>query len=169
MFNSKGFSLLEILVTLFILSILLSLAIPSYRIFLHQSQDKIMRETLFRAIHLARSEAMSRGEAVSLGKNGKSWEQGIILFVDQKEDGSVENAEQIIVRFDAAKRRGVLHWRSALGREYLRMLPSGIAEENAAFWFCAEGESQSVWGVMINQAGKARLANNAEMKLFPCA
>jgi type IV fimbrial biogenesis protein FimT len=100
----SGFTLIELLVTLSVASILLSVAVPSYRAFVQDSLLMTQSNSFSSAIALAKSEAIKRSSRVTIcsstnGANcngGTVWSDGWIVFADPDGSGGVEAGEQII-------------------------------------------------------------------------
>jgi len=156
-----GFSLIELLFTVAIAAVMFGLCVPAYNQFFTKSKESVLRMQLLHAINLARREVIMRGEAVTLCGSSdhvtcsEHWGSGQILFVDEKEDGRVIDKEHVISVF-YSEAKGTLHWRSALGRDYLQILPDGLAHtENGSFWFCPVGVVDPVWAIVVNKAGRA--------------
>jgi type IV fimbrial biogenesis protein FimT len=61
-----GFTLLELLITLILVSILVFLSTPSFSDLIHQNGIDSAKQELKKAIHLARTEAVMRGRTVYL-------------------------------------------------------------------------------------------------------
>lgn len=88
----SGFTLVELLITLIIVSILLAIGLPSLKSFLQGNQLVAGTNELLSAIHIARSEAIKLQTSVTIcgSTNGTSctdpatnnWEDGWIVFVD---------------------------------------------------------------------------------------
>lgn len=104
---SRGFTLIELLVTLSVASILLSIAVPSYRVFVQDSLLVTQSNSFFSAMALAKSEAVKRNSPVTICSStdgatcngGAVWSNGWLVFADTNNDGSVdagEPGEQII-------------------------------------------------------------------------
>jgi type IV fimbrial biogenesis protein FimT len=62
----RGFTLVELMVTLFVLAILLGIAVPSFRDAAVGSRVSSYANDLVASVHLARSEAIKRNDAVTL-------------------------------------------------------------------------------------------------------
>ncbi len=82
----KGFTLIELMVTVAVLAILLTIGIPSFQAQLERSRFGAAREAVLTALSQARSEALTRGEPVELCRgggggcnDGKDWSSGWIL------------------------------------------------------------------------------------------
>ena len=72
----RGLSLLELLATLVILSILVSLAAPSFSRMLAEQRLRQVGTELRVSLSSARSEAVKRNEGVSLIQQGSDWSNG---------------------------------------------------------------------------------------------
>lgn len=91
-----GFTLVEIMITLIIVSILLTVGVPSLQSFFQGNNLVAATNELLSAIHVARSEAIKLQTRVTIceSSNGTSctnpanndWEDGWIVFVDSNSD-----------------------------------------------------------------------------------
>ncbi|MDR3492721.1 MAG: GspH/FimT family pseudopilin [Gammaproteobacteria bacterium] len=163
----KGFSLLELIVTISIATILFALMIPSQKIFIDKTAEQVSSSQLLRAMSLARSEASSRGRVVSLCKSSDqktctgNWEQGQIIFVDENQNGQVQDSSYVLFSFASIK-SGKIFWKSSLHKAYLQFLPTGFTNsQNGTFWFCEKDEKVPAWIIRVNRLGRARMINDA--------
>ena len=103
--NSKdnGFSLIEALVVIAVLSIFAVLAIPMFSDLTQNNRMRAQVSNLVGQFAQARTEAMRRGFRVTMcpgtetGCSGNQWENGLIAFVDIDADGVRDNGEEIIL------------------------------------------------------------------------
>ena len=75
--GNKGFTLLELLVTVSIAAILLAVGVPSYVTFIDNNRVTSQANDLLYSFNMARSEATKRGaevRVVSVG--GSNWKRG---------------------------------------------------------------------------------------------
>ncbi|MBT8119350.1 MAG: GspH/FimT family pseudopilin [Gammaproteobacteria bacterium] len=90
----SGFTLIELMITLFIVGILLAVGVPSMKTFMQSNQLVASTNELISALHVARSEAIKLNARVSIceSSDGKtcdttgSWKEGWIVFVDTNGD-----------------------------------------------------------------------------------
>jgi type IV fimbrial biogenesis protein FimT len=103
----KGFTLVEMLVTVALVAILATVAVPSFAELIRSSRATTQANELIGALALARSEAITRAQpvAVCASRNGSSctgaatWSEGWIVFVDRGGSaGSFDAASDEILR-----------------------------------------------------------------------
>ena len=105
--KSRGFTLMELLVTLLIVSILASMAVPSFSGLIQTNRMSTHFNELLATLALARSEAVRRAAPVTVCKSNNStacggdWEDGWLVFIDTDSDGVVDTGEDIIRVHDA--------------------------------------------------------------------
>lgn len=91
---SRGVGLLELLVTVVVLVVLANLAIPNFWSFVQSNRVTGETNTLVTAVNYARSEAVKRGEIVSICASdgdagcGSDWANGWLVFVNPGGAGS---------------------------------------------------------------------------------
>ena len=78
--SQRGFTLVELMITLVLMAILLSLGLPSFSTFIVSQRAKGAAFDLESSIYMARSEAIKRGRTVTLAKADAApsgdWSQG---------------------------------------------------------------------------------------------
>lgn len=78
--NSAGFSLIELMITVVILSIAIALGIPSYRTWVQNTQVRNAAESIVNGMQLARGEAVKRNSSVAFTLNGaaSAWTVSVV-------------------------------------------------------------------------------------------
>ena len=74
--RERGFTLIELLTTLVVSSILLAMALPSFREFVQIQRGKATSYDLVNSLLFARSEAIKRNNDVALTANASGWVNG---------------------------------------------------------------------------------------------
>lgn len=109
----RGFSLIELMVTLVIAGILLGVGLPSFKDFLAVSKIADTSNALVHSIHLARSTSVERLEATGVCVSdapmiddasctvGSNYNNGWFVYVDSDGDGLRGVAEEVVERVDA--------------------------------------------------------------------
>ena len=87
--SQKGFTLIELMVTLAVLGVLLAVGVPSFADLIRNNRSQAAANELVSALNAARVEAVKRGKRVSLcpsvngtSCSGTAWQSGWIVFVD---------------------------------------------------------------------------------------
>ncbi len=149
MSHSRAFTLIELLLVISLIAILSMISLPGITHLWQKSRANSLSAQLFNAIDLARSEAIVRQEPVFLLPVADHWQNGFIL----------KTTTQIIRTFSAVTWEGQLYWRSfPLNQQALEFLPDGLLNmQNGTFWFCLPKMPESVWLVVVNKSGRARM------------
>lgn len=151
----RGFTLIELMVSIGILAILVAVAIPSFTSVMVNYRLTSIANTFVASAQLARSEAIKRNGRVTMCKSADgvtctvsgSWNQGWILFHDVDNNAAKGTTEAII------------HRESAMPVNYLTMRPGGGVEDHYIS-FTASGGSELISGAF--QATTVTLCSQVE-------
>ena len=100
--RNHGFTLAELMVTLAVFSILVTVGVPSFNQTLLNNRQVSSLNILVGSMQLARSEAIARNRRVTVCASsdgatcGADWSNGWVLFVDGNADGQVNGAEVVL-------------------------------------------------------------------------
>jgi len=99
--GSRGFTLIELMVTIAVLAIVVTIGVPSFRNIIVSNSVAFDRDEFFTLVTFARSEAIKRGTAITICKssNGTScddslgWNGGWLAFHDANANGTMDSGE----------------------------------------------------------------------------
>ena len=101
----RGFTLIELMVTLSVLAIILGIAVPSFQGMVLRNRLTSETNNLVSALAIARSEAIKRGRVVTICKTanpdaampacaaGANWGNGWIAFTDGDTRGTIDGTD----------------------------------------------------------------------------
>jgi len=93
-----GFTLIELMVTLTVAAVMLTLAAPNFVAFMRNSELTAQANGLVAALNTARTEAMKRGlNAMVVPRDGVAWTSGWRVFVDTNGDNSYTAGTDVVI------------------------------------------------------------------------
>jgi type IV fimbrial biogenesis protein FimT len=135
--HSRGFTLIELMITITLLAILLGFGIPTFRDFTRRNSVTSVQNDLVTAFNLARSESLRRNRNVSIcastdletcAGDEEEWNQGWIAFTDRSVAGEVDGDDEVLQGWQSANTDLEFE---ANGSSFVRYLPNGMAEAAA--------------------------------------
>ena len=115
--TQTGFTLYELLITVLIVGVILTFAVPNMQDFARNSRMTSTANDLHAAFHLARSESSraktnitvcASSNAMTAGADcGGTWDEGYIVFVDEQPDLTRSGATETVLRAHGAIADGV--------------------------------------------------------------
>lgn len=165
----RGYTLIELMMVLTIVSILSAIAAPSFARLLADTRVADATSELFGAVLQTRSEALKRHRRVVLCTSSDAtdcgsetgWESGWIVFEDGNENGRREEDEPLLQIGEARGGRVAIFGDSSV-RSYISYVGSGRTQQLATgAWqagtltICSEGIARKI---IINRVGRPRIA-----------
>lgn len=156
-----GFTLIELLVTLSVASILLTMAVPNYRVFVQDSLLITQVNSFSSAITLAKNEAIKRSGSATVCPStngtgctgGTDWSNGWIVFADADSDGAVDAGEEMIYVGSALSGGNTL----SSGRPRITFAASGFSLGfNTTFSLCDSRGISSSRALVLSNQGRLR-------------
>ncbi|MCP5132162.1 MAG: GspH/FimT family pseudopilin [Gammaproteobacteria bacterium] len=178
-----GFTLLELIMTLAIAAIVITLGVPGFQEVIRNNRITAQTNELITALNLARSEAIKRGVPVTMCKTSYSvtatspptacntsadWQQGWIIYADPgSNDGVIKTSEgDEILRVKEAMPTGFKLGTGGTFTNWIAYLPTGFNRGsgglgNDTFRLCLDGNQQTGKEIIVNQAGRAWVKEGA--------
>lgn len=130
-----GFTLIELIITLCITVIVLTVAVPSFTTTIQNNRATTQVNDFVTTLNLARSEAIKRGTRISICKSADAsscdtsttgWEQGWIVFIDSDTDETHDTGETILLTSEGLPAGYTLTGDSSSNvKNYVSYRPSG--------------------------------------------
>lgn len=170
--KDQGLSLLELLVTITIVSIVTVVALPATANWARQQDTLASVHLLTQSLALARQEAVTRQTRVSIVRN-TSWQSGWQVFVDINGNATLDG-EDTLIHAQMPLRNVVITGNGSMTSYVMysedgRSIPAnstGNAWVSGRLDVCANTSSVTAYGIVIARGGRVRIetANGAQ----PC-
>jgi type IV fimbrial biogenesis protein FimT len=165
-----GFSLVEAIVCLALVSILLGSAFPSLHDMLKRSEATSAVNWLVTAVAFTRHAAITRRVTVTLCPSrdgtacGGHWHEGIIIFTDENRNRAIDRKDKLLQRARFPVDGARLSWRSFRNRQYLQMTSEGFTNyQNGNFVYCpGDKDPRFARQLVINMQGRARTSSDID-------
>lgn len=166
----KGFTLVELMITIALAVIVLTMGVPSFQSTVDNNRLVTQANQLVGTLHFARSEAIKRRIPVTVRKSDSNWEDGWIAFSDLNGDG---NANTSTGNNCAAGEDCILRVVASLGGKTTLRGNNNIANRvtfnstgfstgfNGTFTLCDSRGAQKARGIIISNTGRVRRATDS--------
>lgn len=165
--NSQGFTLFELMISITILLIILTIGLPSFNKQVSQSRTKTATLSLLNAIETTRSTAVFRNKRTVLLAKEKKWHLGWTLFVDENNSGILDGDEEIFA--ENGKLQGALSIpkseKSAINT-YVSFIGTGEGRQigkgkggflSGTIQICPEQKGEG-YSLILSRGGRTRVA-----------
>ena len=160
----RGFSLIELFMTIAVAGIVLGIALPSFSQMRERQGFIAMQHQLMGGFHQARTLAVTRRLPAAICptadglncRNGGVWDQGWLVFVDANRNGRRDAGEAVErVQLESSPR---LRVRSSAQRPMAMFRPNGgSGASNLSLRICSE-DGRLLGALVLNNTGRLRQA-----------
>lgn len=175
--RQKGFTLIELMTTLGIGAVLVSMAVPGMQTVAMNSKQRSGVNDLISAMHLARNTAITTNARVTLcaSSNGTAcesvaWNDGWIVFADLDSDQTVDGNEVVLRSGTEASGldiSSVQFSRFLMYRPSGRVMNASIGTNVGEFTICDGRGTDHLRIVAIDLSGRPRLTEYSTLGLSP--
>ena len=151
---STGFSLVELLVTLCVLAIISSFALPNLGKYLERNRQENLLHSLSNHLSAARREAISQKRRVELCGSStgsgcdQAWAKGWLIR---------DSADKTTLRFNRLEGRDTLKWLGAgTTSQGITYQANGTTLANNGRFVLCSNDGHVLWQLVINRQGRVR-------------
>lgn len=161
--DQAGFTALELIVTMAVIAILLTMGVPAVENYSWNLRMKTAMDQLQTDLNLARGHAVSHNSQTVIcpATDGNecsgqsSWQNGWIIFTDFNGDRQRQDSEPLHHHAGASS---MLSISSSRSRTYLRFYPNGSAPgSNVTILFCDSRGAAHAGTVTVSNSGRIRM------------
>lgn len=167
--DSRGFTLVELLVTVAVVAILAAIALPNFAGFSARTQIAQVNNSLISDIAAARAEAAKRGARVAITAVGGDWNKGWTVVPDANRDGTFTSADgdPLITREALPDRYQIAGTSGATAISQLVFDSQGAvaAPGEVNFQVCRQADSVKEQARIINVKGSGIVTTRLDSKV----
>ncbi len=161
--KSPGFSLYELLMTLALVAVVLTLGLPSFGSILANNRLKVEVDALFHAVHLARKSSIVRRRVVTLCPSfdgtvcepGFDWSIGWMMFVNTDRDQPVarDDDEPVLSHHPVDQDVQIMS-----NRKTYTLRSTVLRATNGTLVFCDRSGRGTARALIISYTGRPRVS-----------
>lgn len=175
--RGKGFTLYELLISIALTALILTLAAPSFQSLIERNSISVEATKILSLLSYVRTEAIKRNSSVSLCPSlnglecdaGSSWMDGWIVFSDQAKPGELDHDNDRILRVGEAVSAGYVLY-STKHQNWFGYRSDGVSvgssgSGNTSFVICRPEANVEGARVVVSITGRPRFASGLAGKL----
>lgn len=141
--KKQGFSLIELLITLFVLAILLVIAVPSFNALIQKTRVNSSTNLFVSYYQLARNTAISTRHdtiycpiditlpSLTGQKCAQDWTLGAVVYKDANGNLTIDSDQDVVALVNKPHKGLQMRMRAGLNKQYLRFQANGFLENTA--------------------------------------
>ncbi|MGP0172028.1 GspH/FimT family pseudopilin [Pseudomonas sp. NCHU5208] len=162
--RQRAYSLVELLISLVILGIFMTIVIPGFSSHVQQAQEKAYVDDMLAALHFSRIEAVTRRTTVSLCDNidacSNRWQNQLVVFIDSNQSGRLDESE-IALRTLPISPPYSWNWSNFRNQNHIAFKSNGMTHSlNGTLTLCHGATAK--YAIVINIAGRTRLESTSD-------
>ncbi|NQY62389.1 MAG: type II transport protein [Alteromonadaceae bacterium] len=162
---SRGFTLIEVLITISIIAIVSAIALPNLNTFLVEMRVDTEISELQRLLLISRNTAINSSNNVIIcpisTKCSTNWHNKISVFVDNNNDGDYDAADTIIRVKGAIKSGDKLQYgKKSLVFTETGNLTGGVAAK--PFSYCPKDHATKSRGILVSALGRSYVTSDTD-------
>lgn len=168
--RNRGFTLIELIITIVISAILLGLALPGMQGFVENNRVKLTVGQLADSLNYARSEASKRRFPVSVCARssesscagGAAWAGGWLVFTDDDGNGAIDGVNEVLRDVDNLPDNVTLVTSGFATSNYVQYSPTGELNVSGRFKICNDrtGFENIARAIDVSATGRANVDPN---------
>lgn len=174
MYYKHAYTLIELLVTLFLIGTLALLAIPSWRDWLNTTATAAQVNQLIAVINFARSEAVKHNINISICPSSDGiicadkWTTSYLVFVNSARAAQTDRTTTVLRFFPNHSAKGTLKWE---GKGILHLNAQGaFFTQNGVFRYCPyDNDMRYAREIIISTTGRIRTTQQLTRPCFSSA
>ena len=161
--RDHGYSLLELLMTIAVAAVILTLGLPSFSALKARHSQRVEINALFHAVHLARKASIMRRQVVSLCPSangstcepGRDWSGGFLVFEnsDRDEPPERDDGEILLHRHRASPSVEII-----ANRQGFTLRATFLRATNGTLVICDRAHRVTPRALVISYTGRPRVA-----------
>ncbi len=167
--KALGFTLLELIITLAVLSIGILSAAPSLQQTIIENRLSATSNGIMHSLLLTRSEAVKRNTRVTMRKNGSNWTEGWVVFEDPNNNAIADDSEAILLRHGPLTGKMTLQGNTPVS-SYISYTENGQSErisgamQMGTLTLCRHRKNTDTYSgrsIILSSAGRARVSKKS--------
>ncbi|MDP6828847.1 MAG: GspH/FimT family protein [Pseudomonadales bacterium] len=166
--SMRGYTLIELLVTLAIAAVVVRAATVEFPHMLATWTASARINAIIGAVQTARHTAIVHRTNATLCPgidrcgHRNHWHEGALVFTDHNANRRVDGADKITARLPAMRGGERIYWRAFRNRSYLLFRANGLTDwQNGHFQYCPpDGDPLFSRQIIVNATGRVRHAHD---------
>lgn len=144
--SSRGFTLLELLLSLAVISFIILLGVSSSSEWIKQNQSQLLRDELKAALHYAKLQAIIQQRTLTLEAlyDDHNWAKGMVL----------KSAQQIVHQWKWDYPNWHLCWKGIHGEQTLQFSNYPHQAMDNGRFIMLDSKGKRVWSLVVNRIGR---------------